>query len=117
MHDDLRFEGRTAIVTGGGSGIGRSHAHLLGARGANVVVLDVGHPGATGERTDGAHRADDVAQEIRDAGGRAVGHAGDITSDADVKSAVELALDEFGGLDILVNNAGVADTKPSSIES
>lgn len=116
MGDELRFEGRTAIVTGGGSGIGRAHAALLAARGANVVVNDVGWSGFTHDRTDGQDRAETAAREIRDAGGSAVGHPGDVTSDEDARSMVELALDTFGGLDILVANAGISERARAPVQ-
>ena len=106
---ELRFDGRTAIVTGGGSGIGRAHALLLASRGANVVVNDVGWSGYARNRADGADRAETVAAEIRQAGGSAVSHRGDITRDEDCVSLADLAVSEFGGIDVVVNNAGIAE--------
>lgn len=80
------FEGLTALVTGGASGIGRATADLLAARGARVAVLDL-DPSGVGEPLL-AHRAD-------------------VTDDASVRQAVEAAVRELGGLDVLVNNAGI----------
>lgn len=96
--------GRVAIVTGAGRGLGREHALELARQGAAVVVNDLGTTLA-GEGSS-AQPADDVVREIREAGGRAVSHAGDITTAEGAASLVQTALDEFGGLDILVNNAG-----------
>ena len=107
--NELRFDGRTAIVTGGGSGIGRAHCLLLASRGANVVVNDMGWAGYGDGRTDGSSRAENVASEIRAAGGIAVSHQGNITRDEDAASLAQLAQDEFGGIDILVNNAGISE--------
>jgi NAD(P)-dependent dehydrogenase (short-subunit alcohol dehydrogenase family) len=104
----LRFDGRTAIVTGAGGnpGLGRSYALLLASRGANVVVNDLG-TGPDG-RGNVRARADEVVQEICDAGGSAVA---DMSSVADPEAAgriVETGVEAFGGVDILVNNAGVS---------
>jgi len=107
MPDELRFDGRVAIVTGAGRGLGRAHARLLAARGAQVVVNDLGT-----ERTgDGASRgpADDVVDEIVAAGGRAVADYSDVGSPDGAAALVQRAIDEFSGIDIVVNNAGIVD--------
>lgn len=88
------LEGRTAIVTGAGRGLGRAHALLLAHLGARVVVND----------TDAAG---DVVAEIRAAGGQAVAHDGSVSDWTAVREMTELAVQTFGGLDILVNNAGI----------
>jgi NAD(P)-dependent dehydrogenase (short-subunit alcohol dehydrogenase family) len=100
------LEGRVALVTGAGRGIGRAHARLLAARGAAVVVCDLGAT-LDGTGTDATVDATVVA-EIAAAGGRAVADASDISSFAGGAQAVASALDAFGRIDIVVNNAGLA---------
>ncbi len=102
MAKELRFDGRVAIVTGAGGGLGRSHALLLAARGAKVVVNDLGGS-FTGEGKS-ASAADKVVDEIKAAGGTAVANY-DSVEDGD--KIVKTAIEAFGKLDILVNNAGI----------
>lgn len=90
------LSGRVALVTGGGSGIGRATCALLAEQGAAVVVLD-------------RRGASEVVTEITTAGGRAVAFEGDVTDAADMHRAVELAHAEFGRIGIVVNCAGVGD--------
>src|SRR5438045_3433581 len=104
----LRFDGRTAIVTGAGGNpsLGRAHALLLGARGANVVVNDIGElPAALGYA--GLASAEAVAEEIRAAGGQAVADIHSVAAEDDAAAIVETALRAFGSIDILINNAGI----------
>ena len=98
-------EGRVAIVTGAGRGLGRAHALELGREGASVVVNDLGVEldGSGG----GPDWANEVATEIRALGGQAVVDNSDISDWAGAQAVVERAISEFGGLDVLVNNAGV----------
>ncbi|MFG2826730.1 SDR family oxidoreductase [Streptomyces sp. NPDC048434] len=96
--------GRVAAVTGAGRGLGRAHALALAAEGAQVVVNDLG-VAADGAGAS-AGPAQQVAEEIRARGGRAVAHTGDITTTDGARSLIATALDAFGRLDILVNNAG-----------
>ncbi len=99
---EVRFDGRVAIVTGAGNGLGRSHALSFAARGAKVVVNDLG--GSTfGEGADKS-AADLVVDEIRSAGGEAVANYDSVTDGANI---VQTALDAFGRVDIVVNNAGI----------
>ncbi len=107
MHQ-LRFDGRTAIVTGAGGdpSLGRAHALLLGERGANVVVNDIGVlPAALGY--DGQASAEAVAEEIRAAGGRAVSDTHSVADEDGTAAMVDAALSAFGSIDIVVNNAGI----------
>lgn len=98
-------EGRVAIVTGAGRGFGRCHALELARQGAAVVVNDLGVE-VGGELKAGAP-AEEVVEEIRSAGGRAVANGDDVSSTDGAARLVQAALDEFGRLDTLVNNAGV----------
>ncbi|MGO4588119.1 SDR family NAD(P)-dependent oxidoreductase [Micrococcaceae bacterium Sec5.1] len=103
---DLRFDGRVAIVTGAGRGLGRAHALLLAERGARVVVNDLGGS-KEGEGND-AGPANETAAEIVAAGGIAVADTNDVGSEAGCHALVETAIREFGRIDIVVNNAGIS---------
>jgi NAD(P)-dependent dehydrogenase (short-subunit alcohol dehydrogenase family) len=106
----LGFEGRVAIVSGAGRGLGRAYALALAERGAKVVVNDSG--GAlSGDGSDPGPAAA-VAEEIRAAGGEAVADAGDVTDPAAGEAMVAAALAAFGGVDVVVNNAGNMDPRP-----
>jgi NAD(P)-dependent dehydrogenase (short-subunit alcohol dehydrogenase family) len=98
------LDGKVAIVTGAGRGIGRSEALRLAGEGAAVIVNDFG-PSVVGEGTDSVP-AEDVAEEIRALGGRAAANTGDMSSWPDGQALVAQALTTFGRLDVLVNNAG-----------
>jgi NAD(P)-dependent dehydrogenase (short-subunit alcohol dehydrogenase family) len=98
------LEGRVAIVTGAGRGIGRAHALELARHGAKVVVNDFG-VSAAGEGTDESP-AHQVVAEIEAMGGQAVVNGADVADFAAAEAMVQQAIDTFGGLDILVNNAG-----------
>src|ERR1700734_812135 len=100
----IDFQGRVAIVTGAGSGLGRSHALGLAARGANVVVNDFGQNG-------GFNNAMRVVEEIRAGGGTAVGDNADVADFAEVSEMIARAERLWGHVDILVNNAGVLRDK------
>lgn len=99
------LEGKIAIVTGGGRGIGRGHCLELAKQGAKVVVNDFGGS-SRGEGRGNA--ADDTVKLIRDGGGEAVANYADVSSLEEAGALVGQAVAEFGGLDILVNNAGIA---------
>jgi NAD(P)-dependent dehydrogenase (short-subunit alcohol dehydrogenase family) len=99
------LDGRVAIVTGAGRGIGRAHALRLAAYGARVVVNDAG-VATDGASTDEAP-ADDVVAEVRAAGGQAVAQRGSVTDTTTGDALVQLALDTWGRVDVVVNNAGI----------
>ncbi|BBY19633.1 SDR family NAD(P)-dependent oxidoreductase [Mycolicibacterium litorale] len=101
---ELRYDGRVAVVTGGGRGLGRAYALLLASRGAKVVVNDLGGS-LTGDGRD-AGPAQDVVSEIVAAGGAAVASTDSVATAAGGAAIVDTALDAFGRLDILVHNAG-----------
>ncbi len=99
---DLRFDGKVALVTGAGGGLGRSHALLLAARGAKVIVNDLGGSFTGDGKSSSA--ADKVVAEIKEKGGEAVANYDSVTDgDKIIKSAV----DAFGRIDIIINNAGI----------
>ncbi len=102
---EIRFEGRVAIVTGAGGGLGRSHALLLASRGARVVVNDLG--GAVDGSGGGSRAADAVVDAIREAGGEAVANHDGVDTTEGAEAMVETALDSFGRVDIVINNAGI----------
>jgi NAD(P)-dependent dehydrogenase (short-subunit alcohol dehydrogenase family) len=101
----IRFDGRVAIVTGAGGGLGRCHALGLAARGAKVVVNDLGRDG---EPSEASRR---VAREIEATGGAAIANGADVANAAQVAAMVEDAHKLWGGVDILVNNAGILRDK------
>ncbi|OIK02386.1 3-oxoacyl-ACP reductase [Streptomyces sp. MUSC 14] len=103
----LPLEGMSAIVTGAGRGLGRAEALELARLGAAVVVNDYGQPGRDGSGQASAGPAEEVAREIRAAGGTALAHTGDVADFRQAAELVESAIDAYGTLDILVNNAGI----------
>ncbi|GAA3851156.1 3-oxoacyl-ACP reductase [Streptomyces lacrimifluminis] len=107
LSPSLPLEGLAAIVTGAGRGLGRAEALELARLGAAVVVNDYGQPGRDGSGEASATPAEEVAAEIRAAGGTATAHTGDVADHQQARELVELAIAEFGQLDILVNNAGI----------
>ena len=103
---NIRFDGRVAVVTGAGNGLGRSHARLLAARGAKVVVNDLGGD-IFGSGND-KRAADLVVDEIKAAGGEAVANYNSVE---DGDKIIETAVNAFGRVDIVINNAGILRDK------
>jgi NAD(P)-dependent dehydrogenase (short-subunit alcohol dehydrogenase family) len=95
MTKELRFDGRTAIITGAGRGLGAAYAKLLASRGAQIVVNDLGDD------------ADAVVADITNAGGKAVAAKVSVATEEGVSQIYDTAIDAFGKIDILVNNAGI----------
>jgi NAD(P)-dependent dehydrogenase (short-subunit alcohol dehydrogenase family) len=102
--DELRFDERVAVVTGGGRGLGRAYALLLAARGAKVVVNDVGGT-LTGEGIDD-RPAQQVVDDIRCTGGEAIADVNSVATADGGKAIVDAALERFGRIDVLIHNAG-----------
>ncbi len=101
--DELRYDGQVALITGAGRGLGREHALLLASRGCKIIVND---PGSAYDGSGNAqhHVADEVVEEIRQAGGEA--HA-NYDSVEDGESVVQAGIDAYGRIDIVINNAGI----------
>lgn len=106
---ELRFDGRVAVITGAGGGIGKTYALELGRRGASVVVNDLG--GAKDGTGQSTSMADDTVKEITDAGGAAVSNYDSVATPEGGRAIVQTALDNFGKVDIVVNNAGILRDK------
>ncbi|MET4575686.1 SDR family NAD(P)-dependent oxidoreductase [Ottowia thiooxydans] len=109
MSNPLDFSGRVAIVTGAGGGLGRLHALGLAARGAKVLVNDLG--GTVNGSGSSASAAQKVVDEIKAAGGEAIANGASVTDFSAVQAMVQQAIDTWGRVDILVNNAGILRDK------
>ena len=109
MNNQIRFDNRVAIVTGAGGGLGRAHALLLAARGAKLVINDLGGTinGAGGDQA----AADRVAAEIIANGGQAVANTSNVADPEGARALVKCAIDAFGRVDVLINNAGILRDK------
>jgi NAD(P)-dependent dehydrogenase (short-subunit alcohol dehydrogenase family) len=106
---DVSFDGRVAIVTGAGGGLGRTHARLLAERGARVVVNDLGgNPDGTGANES---PADLVVKEILEAGGEAVANHDSVSTPEGGAAIVQTAIDAYGTVDVVINNAGILRDK------
>ena len=108
-NDPFGLNGRTAIITGAGGGLGRSHALLFAKHGANVVVNDLG--GSSDGTGKGSVMADKVVEEIKAAGGNAVANYDSVSTEEGGAAIIASAVEAFGKVDILVNNAGILRDK------
>ena len=106
---NIRLDGKVAVVTGAGGGLGRTHALLLASRGARVVVNDLG--GSVDGSGKSASMADHVVEEIRKAGGEAVPNYDSVSTAEGGKTIIETAVKAYGRIDILINNAGILRDK------
>ncbi len=105
----ISFDGKVAIVTGSGGGLGRCHALELARRGAKVVVNDLG--GAVDGSGGSSEAAEKVVAEIKELGGEAIANGSSVTDDKGVENLVKETMDAFGRIDILINNAGILRDK------
>jgi NAD(P)-dependent dehydrogenase (short-subunit alcohol dehydrogenase family) len=106
---NIRLDGKVAVVTGAGRGLGKTYAMDLASRGARVVVNDLG--GAEDGKGDSKEPALEVVEEIKTAGGKAVADFHSVAEPEGARAIIETALDSFGTVDILINNAGVLRDK------
>ena len=106
---EIRYDGRVAIITGAGGGLGKTYAIEMGKRGAKVVVNDLG--GAMDGTGSGSSMADTVVKEITEAGGEAVANYDSVSTPEGGEAIVKTAIDAFGKVDIVVNNAGILRDK------
>ncbi len=106
---DIRFDGKVAVITGAGGGLGRTYALEFARRGAQVVVNDLG--GAADGTGSGSAMADAVVKEINEAGGSAVANYDSVSDPKSGEAIVQTALDSFGRVDVVINNAGVLRDK------
>lgn len=109
---DIRFDGKVAIVTGAGGGLGRQHALELARRGAKVVVNDLG--GAVDGSGGSSAAAEAVVAEIKAMGGEAIANGASVADDAGVAQMIQQTMDQWGRIDILIANAGVLRDKSFS---
>ena len=109
---DIRFDGKVAIVTGAGGGLGRQHALELARRGAKVVVNDLG--GSMDGSGGSSEAAQKVVEEIKAFGGEAIANGSSVTDDAGVAHMVKQTMDQWGRIDILIANAGILRDKSFS---
>lgn len=105
MANPIRYDNRVAVITGAGGGLGRSYALYLAARGASIVVNDLG--GSTDGQGNSTKAADAVVNEIKAAGGRAVANYDSVSTAQGGANIIKSAVDAFGKVDIVINNAGI----------
>ena len=119
--NEIRYDGRVAIVTGAGGGLGKTYALTLASRGASVVVNDLG--GASDGTGGSTSMADEVVKEISEAGGKAVANYDSVATPEGGEAICKAAVDNFGKVDIVINNAGIlrdktfAKLEPSDLEA
>ena len=106
---EIRYDGRVAVITGAGGGLGKTYAQVLAARGASVVVNDLG--GASDGTGGGTSMADQTAKEINEAGGKAVANYDSVATPEGGAGIIQSAVDNFGKVDIVINNAGILRDK------
>jgi len=106
---DIRFDGRVAVITGAGGGLGKTYALALAARGARVVVNDLG--GSADGTGAGSSMADQTVKQIVEAGGEAVANYDSVATPEGGEAIVQTALDHFGAVDVVINNAGILRDK------
>lgn len=109
---EIRFDGKVAIVTGAGGGLGREHALELARRGAKVVVNDLG--GSVDGKGGSSEAAEKVVSEIKAAGGEAIANGSSVTDDAGVRHMIDETMAAFGRIDIIIANAGILRDKSFS---
>lgn len=105
MSDEIRYDGRVAVITGAGGGLGKTYALELGRRGAQVVVNDLG--GSSDGTGGGSSMADEVVKQINEAGGTAVANYDSVATPEGGEAIIQTAVDNFGKVDIVINNAGI----------
>ncbi len=106
---EIRFDGRVAVITGAGGGLGKTYAKLFAARGGSVVVNDLG--GSADGTGAGSSMADETVMEISEAGGTAVANYDPVATPEGGEAIIQSAVDNFGKVDIVVNNAGILRDK------
>jgi NAD(P)-dependent dehydrogenase (short-subunit alcohol dehydrogenase family) len=106
---EIRYDGRVAVITGAGGGLGKTYALMLASRGASVVVNDLG--GASDGTGGGSSAADQTVKEILAKGGRAVANYDSVSTPEGGEAIVRAAIESFGKVDIVINNAGILRDK------
>ena len=120
MSDEIRYDGRVAVITGAGGGLGKTYALELGRRGAQVVVNDLG--GSSDGTGGGSSMADETVKQITEAGGTAVANYDSVATAEGGQAIIQTAVDNFGKVDIVINNAGIlrdasfAKLEPQNLE-
>ncbi|MCP5057445.1 MAG: SDR family NAD(P)-dependent oxidoreductase [bacterium] len=105
MSDEIRYDGRVAVITGAGGGLGKTYALELGRRGAQVVVNDLG--GSSDGTGGGSSMADETVKQINEAGGTAVANYDSVATPEGGEGIIQTAVENFGKVDIVINNAGI----------